>query len=369
MEPFKNIYNQSFFERFISGLQKVYPMFLSSRFLEAIYDQEWEGRELKQRMRHITLCLNQELTNDYATNVEILLQSIPYLKEEGFKSNNLEFIIYPDFLEVFGLAHYQVSVAAMETLTQFVSCEFGIRPFILRYERDMLHQMYRWTFHESEEVRRLASEGSRSRLPWAMAIPAFKEDPIKVLPILEALKDDNSEYVRRSVANNLNDISKDHPEKVKEIAAEWLGVNENRVKLVKHACRTLLKAGDKDIMPLFGFGAIDQLHIHDFELHTPVVQIGQSLEFGFEVENTSISDELLRVEYGVYYQKANGSLSRKVFKISEKKYGAKSRTSVTRKQPFKVITTRKLHVGEHQVSLIINGVELEKRVFELVGQI
>ena len=368
MEPFKNIYNQHFFDRLVSGFKNVYPTFNADAFIHSIYDADWKSRELKQRMRHISTCLHAQLTDDYEVNVKLLLDSIPYMKEQGFKANNLEFIIYPDYLEVYGLNHYSVSISAMETLTQFVSCEFAIRPFIIQYENEMLHQMYRWTFHESEDVRRLASEGSRSRLPWAMAIESFKKDPIGVFSILENLKDDPSEYVRRSVANNWNDISKDHPNRVIEMAKEWLGYSAIRDKLVKHACRTLLKQGDKEIMPLFGFGSVNQLNIQKFEVHTPMVKIGEALEFKFKIENTSSTDELLRLEYGVYYQKANGSLSRKVYKISEKKYASKSQTEVIRKQPFKIITTRKLHLGPHQVSLIINGVELEKRNFELIGE-
>ncbi len=366
MEPLKNIYNQHFFTRFIAGFQYVHPAFNETTFLASIYDEYWEKRELKQRMRHISICLHMQLSNSYSANVQLLLDSIPFMKEQGFKANNLEFIIYPDFLEVYGMEEYSVSISAMETITQFVSCEFAIRPFIIQYERDMLHQLYRWTYHRSEHVRRLASEGSRPRLPWAMAIESFKKDPVGLLPILEALKNDSSEYVRRSVANNLNDISKDHPQRVIEVAQEWLGHSEATDKLVKHGCRTLLKLGDKQVMPLFGFGSVASIKIHRFEVNTPTVKIGESLEFEFNLENTSTTDELLRVEYGVYYQKANGTLSKKVYKISEKKYGANSKTSVVRKQSFKVITTRKLHIGLHQVSLIINGVELEKRDFMLV---
>lgn len=366
MEPFKNIYNQHFFTRFIAGFKKVYPDFNEANFLASIYDSNWENRELKQRMRHISLCLHAQLTASFATNVQLLLASIPYMKEQGFKANNLEFIVYPDYLEVYGIGNYGVSISAMETMTQFVSCEFAIRPFIIQYERDMLHQMYRWTYHESEDVRRLASEGSRPRLPWAMAIASFKKDPVGILSILEALKSDPSEYVRRSVANNLNDISKDHPNKVIEIASEWMGESVATDKLVKHACRTLLKKGDVQVMPLFGFGAIAHLNMNRFSVNTPSIKIGEVLDFEFYVENTSKTEELLRVEYGVYYQKANGTLTKKVYKISEKKYAPNSHTLVKRKQSFKVITTRKLHLGPHQVSVIINGVELEKREFMLV---
>lgn len=367
MADLKHIYNDRFFHKFLGSMVKVVPNFDMSRFMETIYDYEWEQRELKQRMRHISLTLNEYLPGNYSDKLEIILKSIPQLIHDGFKADNLEFMFYPDYVEVFGLEEPEISIPAFEEITQYVSCEFAVRPFLIQYPDKMILQMKKWAAHSHASVRRLASEGCRPRLPWAMALPFLKQDPEPILPILEALKSDPSEYVRRSVANNLNDISKDHPLTVISIAKTWQGKSKETDKLIKHACRTLLKQGDSEVMQLFGFGSTAHISIADFTVHTPQVQIGDYLEFSFKLKNNDTCNALIRLEYGVYYQKANGSLSRKVYKISEKEYAPQSETSITRKQSFKLITTRKFHKGLHQVSLIMNGKESEKLDFELVN--
>lgn len=143
--------------------------------------------------------------------MKTIINLIPILENNGFKPDNLEFIFFPDFIEVYGIDDYETSVIAFETITEFVSCEFAVRPFIINNQETMLKQMFDWSNHKLPMVRRLASEGCRPRLPWAMAIPSLKENPEPIISILENLKNDVSESVRRSVANNLNDISKDNP--------------------------------------------------------------------------------------------------------------------------------------------------------------
>lgn len=365
-ELFKNIYNEKFFGEFIKSVQEIIPDFKKKPFLNEIYDKEWSNRELKQRMRHITHTLKKHLSEDFNKNVETLLKLIPILKKNGFKFNNLEFIFFPDFIEVYGQGNYDISIKAFEKITQFVSCEFAVRPFIINNQKQMLKQMLHWSSHGHPMVRRLASEGCRPRLPWAMAIPSLKEDPKPIIPILENLKNDVSESVRRSVANNLNDVSKDNPMVVIDLVKNWKGLTIETDSLVKHACRTLLKQGDSEVMELFGFGSIDKIMITDFSITTPIVKIGDVLEFTFKLTNTSGAASKIRLEYGIYYQKENGSLSRKVFKISEKDYLEKSTITINRKQSFKTITTRKFHLGKHQVSIIINGTEFKKLDFELI---
>lgn len=366
-EPLKNLYNKSFFGKLTQSAEAVIPQFNTKAFLNQIYDAEWENRELKQRMRHITEVLHTYLSSNYKKNVKTLLDLIPELVKNGIKPNNLECIFLPDYIEVHGMEDCKTSIKAIEKMTQFVTCEFAIRPFIIKYGIGVIAQMYEWAHHDNEDVRRLASEGCRPRLPWAMAIPYLKENPITILPILDSLKNDSSEYVRRSVANNLNDIAKDNSEIVINLAKKWKGLSEPTDKLIKHACRTLLKQGNPRIMQLFDFGSVEEISIENFLIQTPKVKIGEHLAFSFQLVNQSKLDTLLRLEYGLYYQKANGSLSKKVFKISEKVYTGQSSSTIERKQSFKVITTRKFHPGLHQISLIINGIELEPHDFELVN--
>jgi hypothetical protein len=198
-----------------------------------------------------------------------------------------------------------------------------------------------------------------------MALPELKKDPSLIFPIIENLKNDEYEYVRRSVANNLNDISKDNPSLVIKTAKDWIRTSINIDRLVKHGTRTLLKQGNTEVMEIFGFGAVDKIKIIDLKTTTSFVKVGDYLEFNFKLKNNNSSNSKIRLEYGLYYQKANGSLNRKVFKISEKEYLSNSTSTISKKQSFKIITTRKFHIGKHQVSVIVNGYELEKVDFEL----
>lgn len=365
-ELLKNIYNKDLLVRLSKAMNEVVADFNKEAFIADVLDESWENRELKERMSHITEVLNNHLSDDFITNADIILKLIPRLKENGFNADGIECLFLPDFIEKYGIDYYDVSVNAFETITQFVTCEFGVRPFIIKYQDQMMKKMLEWSQHQHPSVRRLASEGSRPRLPWGMAIPTLKKDPSPVLPILENLKNDESETVRRSVANNLNDISKDNEETVIAIATQWFGKTDETNWVVKHACRTLLKQGKPEVMQLFGFGSIDEIEITNFTVKTPAVKIGDNLLFAFTLSNKSDSETKLRLEYGLYYQKANGTLSRKVFKISEKVYDANSSVEIEKKQSFKIITTRKFHVGQHQVSLILNGKEVDKMDFELI---
>jgi 3-methyladenine DNA glycosylase AlkC len=365
-ELFKNIYNQKFFYSFIKSLIQVKADFDKNSFLECIYDNEWKNRELKQRMRHISIVLKNHLSENFGKNIDTILMLIHQLEKDGIKENSIEFMFLPDFVELYGLENYNKSIEAFEQITQFTSCEFAVRPFIIKYEVEMIKQMHLWSKHKHEMVRRLATEGCRPRLPWAMAIPSLKNNPAPIIPILEGLKNDTSETVRRSVANNLNDISKDNPNTVIRLVKNWHGKTEETDWVIKHACRTLLKQGDLDVLKLFGFGSVEKIKINNLEIITPKVKIGTFLGFIFELKNTSSSASKIRLEYGLYYQKANGTLSKKVFKISEREYPKNSTTIINRKQSFKIITTRKLHLGKHQLSIIINGKEFNKVDFELI---
>jgi len=364
-ELFKSIYNKKIFENFINTIQQVKPDFNKNSFLENIFDDEWENRELKQRMRHISTVLKIHLSDNYSENVRLLIKIILQLQKNEFKEDSIEYMFFPDFIELYGIEEYETSIKAFEKITQFTSCEFAVRPFIIKYQEKMMAQMKRWSKHKHPMVRRLSSEGSRPRLPWAMAIPSLKNNPAPIIPILEYLKNDVSESVRRSVANNLNDISKDNPKTVIHLAQNWQGKTKETDWLIKHACRTLLKQGNSEVMKLFGLGSVDKIKINNFEILTPKVKIGQFLEFTFELKNTRNSVTKIRLEYGLYYQKANGSLSKKVFKISEKEYPENSTTKIKRKQSFKIITTRKFYIGKHQLSIIMNEKEFNNVYFEL----
>lgn len=356
------MYNRDFYNKISDAFIKHYPPFKKDKFLSLIFDEAWEKRELKERMHHTALVLNDILPGNYAHKISLLKPIAPYC-EDGFTG-----IFFPDFVETLGLDknNKAVSIDALEHFTRYSSSEFAVRPFIIKYGKEMMEQMLRWAHHENEHVRRLASEGCRPRLPWAMALPDFKKDPSQILPILETLKNDSSEYVRRSVANNLNDISKDHPNLVLKIAKLWLGNTKETDWIVKHACRTLLKQGNSTAMRLFGFADPTAIKVSDLKIEVPKIKIGETTHFSCSVTNTTAEKTKLRLEYGIYYMKSNGKQNRKVFKISEKEYNANSTEDIRKKIHFKNLTTRKHYTGEHKLSLIVNGVEKELIIFHLV---
>ncbi|NQS91625.1 MAG: DNA alkylation repair protein, partial [Chloroflexi bacterium] len=233
------------------SIAAVDPSFQEAQFLQGVFDRTWEKLELKQRMRQITIQLAKQLPEDYPGALEILKKSLPLLTEQGFEK-----MVFPDYVELFGLEDWESSIQAMEFFTQHVSAEFAIRPFIVRYPDETLQKMLSWTDHTHPGVRRLASEGCRPRLPWGLRLQELVLDPSPILPILEKLKDDPREEIRRSVANNINDIAKDHPDLVVEVLSRWQDPdNIDRSRLIKHALRTLLKAGHPGALGLLGYSS------------------------------------------------------------------------------------------------------------------
>lgn len=377
-ESFKNMYNGQFFDRFTKDLQLVINDFDARGFVSQIMDNEWENREYKQRIMHITTILKKFLPADYRDAIAKILELLDCVKntlpdfskidDKKFGLLVLEYgAILDNYIEQYGLDDYETSVKAIERITQFTTCEFVTHPFIIKYPDEMMKQMLIWSKHEHWGVRRLASEGCRPRLPWAMALPNLKENPAPIIPILENLKNDPSRFVRLSVANNLNDIAKDNPETVIALVKRWKGESTEVDWIIKHGCRTLLKQGNPEVMKLFGFDFIvKNISIENFQISISKVKVGNSLEFSFNLLNNNNKKTKIRLEYGVYYQKANGTLAKKVHKISEKEYAGNSTAQINRKHSFRVVTTRKFHPGLHQVAVIVNGNEFEKYNFELI---
>ncbi|MCX2478236.1 DNA alkylation repair protein [Pedobacter sp. MC2016-15] len=360
----KDIYSPAFYNKFADAVQYVVPAFDKEGFIKGIFCDAFKNKEWKDRMKHTTMVFHEYLAADFPEAVLLIQQIIEKLRADRPGEGGLEYIFLPDYIETYGIDDFDHSVQAFEFITQFISCEFAVRPFILKFSEQMIREMLKWSNHKTHTVRRLASEGSRPRLPWAMAIPFLKQNPQPILPILENLKTDPSESVRRSVANSLNDIAKDHPDVVIAVAARWQGISKETDAIIKHGCRTLLKQGHSEILKQYGLDSTN-ITVEDFRILSPEVKIGESVEFEFSITNQNPSNQTVRLEYGLYYQKSKGHLARKVFKISEKIYEPGVRVKVNRKQSFRLITTRIFHPGEHQVSIIVNGVEKGVLAFNL----
>lgn len=357
-EPLKNLYTPELVASVAQRVEAEWSGFDCEAFRDAVFDEAWPQRELKQRMAHITVCLHEYLQLPYGEAINVLVGAASHF--EGF-----EYMFFPAFAEQYGLDHYQTSVDALGSFTAYASSEFAVRPFIKRYPQPMMEQMSDWANSDNEHQRRLASEGCRPRLPWAMALPEFQRDPGPVLPILEALKNDPSDYVRRSVANNLNDISKDHPQLVYEIAERWLGSSKETDRLVRHACRSLLKQGHSKVMQLFGYAPPEQIELKDFQLDKSV-KPGGRVNFSFTLSSSAGVLGQVRVDYAIGFLRQNGRLSDKVFKLSESKLDVSSRL-YEKSFSFKPITTRRYYPGKHELAILVNGVEQTRARFELLA--
>jgi 3-methyladenine DNA glycosylase AlkC len=356
-ERIKDRYNLSFFEHFSQVIKSAYPTFDEESFLSFIFDHDWEEREFKQRIRHVTFALRKYLPTSYAEALQVLMNIAPQCR-------GVEYLFFPDFVEVYGIEKWEASMRALEEFTKYSSSEFAVRPFIIRNQDKMMEQMQRWSLHEDEHIRRLASEGCRPRLPWATALVELKKDPTPILTILEHLKNDPSLYVRKSVANNLNDISKDHPNLLKQIVREWRGKDVHTDWIVKHACRSLLKKGDRETLQIFGYTLPASVSVQNLSLSNNALYLGETLTISFEVNNESNMPQNLRIECGIDFMKANGKQARKIFHLSEKSYPV-GITPLTKKQLFQNLTTRKHYGGLHGVSILVNGEEMARTEFLL----
>lgn len=353
-EPLKNLYTPKLIAKFADAFVEVYSKFDAAGFDRFVFSGDWAELELKGRMRRITDGLTEFLPDDFKESVE-------YVKASAPKFGGFEAMTFPEFVELNGLDDFKTSVNALEHLTKYSSSEFAVRPFIVRYGDRMMKKMNVWSRSKNHHVRRLASEGCRPRLPWAMALPNFKRDPSPILPVLEALKQDPSDYVRRSVANNLNDISKDNPDTALKISQAWHGKHPDTDWIVKHASRTLLKQGDARAMSLFGYGAPDNAQVSKLSVDDNV-RVGERLSFSFTVKSKKGPLGRIRIEYAIHFLLKNGSSTRKVFKVSEGDVTTNTK-QVEKSHSFKLISTRVYYPGAHKLEIIINGVGMKTAAF------
>lgn len=360
-------YNYDTIHELAMRINQAYPTFPVEDFIAGIMDETWDALELKARMRRITINLGKYLPPDYEHSLSILDKAV---SDYPVGLVDCGLLYFPDFVEVYGQdeCHWDLSIAALERYTMYSTAEFAVRPFIIRHEARMMAQMAAWTEHDNEHVRRLASEGCRPALPWGQALNSFKKDPSPVIIILERLKADPSLYVRKSVANNLNDISKTHPDLIEELAKSWYGKCEHTDWIVKHGCRTLLKKGNRDVLDIFGFADVDCVNIDNFFLDAASVCVGEDQTFSFQIE--AKKETKVRLEYGIDYVKANGKRTRKIFKISEPSLRVNEKKTYRKTHSFADTSSRKHYAGIHSVTLIVNGVErgtLNFKVFTGLG--
>lgn len=360
----KDLYSPEFYKEFTTIAKNSLSNFVEEDFLKLIFTKEFDSMELKQRIRHTAKVLSYFLPSDFRDAVPVLTSLSQAVKQSTGKNQSFEYIFLADYIEEYGFHHLDESMQAIEIVTQCSSCEFAIRPFLLHYFDKTIEQMKLFALHKDANVRRLSSEGSRPRLPWGKGVPILKQRPETILPILEILRNDSSDYVRRSVANNLNDISKDHQTFFIETVKLWHN-EENTIDILHHASRSLLKQGNKEIGRLFGLKE-DVLTVTNLKIVTPSISIGEVFTFEVEIENTSNEIVNARIEYVLYFLMKNGEYSKKVFMISKQKIEGGSKKVFIKNHSFKPITTRTYYKGEHKLGLQVNGRETESKTFTLL---
>jgi 3-methyladenine DNA glycosylase AlkC len=371
-EPFKNLFNQQIIHGVAENFLNHWSAFDASGFVSAACDN-LDALELKARSEQITRAMIEYLPADFEQAGEIMLASLKIPLDDNVFAESVDadgvagWAVMPmtHYVGLRGHDYFDLSMQLLKQMTKCSSSEFGIRFFLLESPVKTLSVLKSWTGDHNQHVRRLVSEGSRPRLPWAMRLPAFVQDPAPVVELLENLKDDDSEYVRRSVANNLNDIAKDHPDLVADIVARWMqGASPDRKKLIRHACRTLVKNGHKKTLQILGYSP-PEIGSVNIEVLTPEVKFGNFLQFRLTISSDSEQEQALMIDYIIHHQKANGSTSPKVFKWKNTTLMAKKKLVSVRKHAFKKITTRVYYPGLHSLEVVINGISMGQSDFEL----
>ncbi|MBK8767406.1 MAG: DNA alkylation repair protein [Burkholderiaceae bacterium] len=377
-EPFKNLINAGTIAAAGRHLSRIWPAFERAQF-ERLAGHDLQALEMKGRAMQIAAALQTTLPADFDQAAAIIEAALaPPVAPEAPASERLTDAGLAGWV-VWSLGEYvarQVAqdparlargLTALHALTQRFSAEFAIRPLIRDHQAQVFDTLVRWTDDASPHVRRLVSEGSRPRLPWGLRLQRLIDDPSPSLPLLARLQDDDSAYVRRSVANHLNDIAKDHP----ALVAGWVsrhlpGASAARGALLRHASRTLIKQGHADTLTAWGLGQTFR-GTAALAVSPSVIAEGDSVTLSVSLASRARSDQTLVVDYVVHHVKANGDTSAKVFKGWSFVLPAGERRELVKRHSMRPITTRRYYPGWHRVQVQINGKAVAEAGFELAS--
>lgn len=366
-QPFKNYYGVELAEKMAGYIRGVYPAFDGKAFVQHVAKRV-EPLELKARVSLLSEGLRRYLPPDYPQALSVLMQILgpENPDENAVFDKGYHLLPIAQFVEDYGLDHYERSMHALYEITKRFSSEFAIRPYLIRYPERTLAALHEWARDENHHVRRLVSEGTRSRLPWAARLDMFIRDPEPVIALLEHLKDDPSPYVRRSVANNLNDIVKDHPARVISLLQSWkAGASEGTKWIIRHALRTLVKKGEPAALALLGYETETAVSLVQFAIQPETIRLGEPITLSATLENPGQEDHDLVIDFRMHLVKANGKTSPKVFKWTTTTIKSGETFSLEKKMTIRQVTTRTYYPGRHEVELQVNGRVLGKAAFEL----
>lgn len=374
-EPFKNLVGAKVVADLARHLQRADAGFDAKRFQAAAL-RGLEALELKARAQHLCNALEPLLPADFAAAADILERALAPMgapddatdgpmgpREDGLAG----WAVWPltEYVARHGLADTPRALRALHAMTQRFTAEWALRPFILREPALTFRTLKQWTRDPSAHVRRLVSEGSRPRLPWGMVLKPLVENPSPTLPLLEALLDDPSPYVRRSVANHLNDIGKDHPHLVEAwLHAHLPSASPERAALLRHASRSLVKRGHNGVMRALGVGEPLRGRA-ELTLSTTRATVGDTIELHVKLRSTTRTPQRLAVDYAVHHVRARGGTSPKVFKGWQLELAPREERELVKRHALRVVTTRSYYPGEHRIELLVNGQPAAEASFEL----
>jgi len=368
-EPLKNSFGPEIPGRIAAMISAVHPAFPNERFMSLALDG-YEPLELMPRARHIAQALRATLPQKYAHAVKILIESSGTRPEQTAGDGGMATFFYlphTTFLGMLGAEDFEASIEANYHFTKLFTAEFSIRTLLIHHQERTLNALQKWANDENYHVRRLVSEGTRPRLPWAARLPEFQRDPTPVLQLLDLLKDDPELYVRRSVANNLNDIGKDNPEVLIQTADRWMiDASSDRQWIIKHALRYAIKQGNSDALAVLGFAGDSPLTVAN-PLIPEIAKIGDSIRIQFDVINPTALSHSANIDFQIHYIKSSGKPAAKVFKLKSSTLKPGETLTVSKKISLIEMTTRKHFPGTHKVDALINGKVHPLGLFELTS--
>lgn len=364
-EPLKEIFNAAAVNWIAGRLSAAWPDFPAAKFKKAIL-ADLPDLELKARIERIAVEMQRQLPADFKRAVKIVAKALgtPPPAGDGTDFGDFRILACHRFVSLAGLDHADLALDYFADTTRHFSAEFDIRPFILRDQAYVLGILRQWAGSKDWRVRRLACEGARPRLPWGLRLGGLVTDPKPLFPILEALRDDPVEAVRRSVANNLNDIAKDHPDLLVAYVKPWLKM-ETRAPLVRHALRHLVKQGHVGALGLMGVDHEADLRLGQLKLDAKEVAIGDALGLAITLTNAGDTSAYAIVDYAIHHLGARGETRPKVFKWTTLTLAPGETIRLERRHSLKPVTTRRYYPGGHFVGVLVNGRELMKRGFHL----
>ncbi|VVO27530.1 DNA alkylation repair protein [Pseudomonas fluorescens] len=358
-QALKEIFNAERLQHIATEMSAVYPAFNEKAFL-ALANDGLAELSVMQRLARVSESLHAVIALDYEQTLELLRALAPRLNSR-FVS-----MFLPHYVAVYGAHAFELSMDALKYFTAFGSSEFAVRHFLRSDFERALALMNQWSLDDDEHVRRLASEGSRPRLPWSFRLEQVQADPSLAASILDNLNADNSLYVRKSVANHLNDITKDHPQWVLDLIEGWSLEDPRTAWIARHALRSLIKQGNQRALAIIGAGGKPEVEIQHLKIEPPVIRLGEKITLSFTLKSTLSDSQRLVVDYAIDYVKASGSTSAKVFKLKGLTLAANARENLSRAQHIRELTTRKHYAGKHAVHILVNGERLASSAFEIL---